>query len=66
MESQTSIDPCIPITLSSYDLMDLFDDKIPLIRDKSHKLLTSHDTNLASNTEMIVKPGYLSRILFYH
>ena len=49
-KSHNSIDPCIPIALSSNDFMSFFNDKILTIRDKIHHLLPSTGTDLSSNT----------------
>ena len=58
-KSHNSIDPCIPIALSSNDFMSFFNDKILTIRDKIHHLLPSTGTDLSPNTgtlETAVKP----------
>ncbi|MDF4316827.1 reverse transcriptase family protein, partial [Vibrio parahaemolyticus] len=49
-ESQSSIEPCIPLALSSNDFMSFFNDKILTIRGKIHDLLPSDSTYLTSNT----------------
>ncbi|XP_049426310.1 uncharacterized protein LOC125885000 [Epinephelus fuscoguttatus] len=54
-ESQSSIEPCIPLALSSNDFMSFFNDKILTIRGKIHDLLSSDSTYLTSNTA--VKPN---------
>ncbi|MDF4395950.1 hypothetical protein P3390_24120, partial [Vibrio parahaemolyticus] len=54
-ESQSSIEPCIPLALSSNDFMSFFNDKILTIRGKIHDLLSSDSTYLPSNTA--VKPN---------
>ena len=58
-KSHNSVDPCIPIALSSNDFMSFFNDKILTIRDKIHHLLPSTGTDLPSNSgtaETAAKP----------
>ena len=57
--SHNSIEPCIPIALSSNDFMSFFNDKILTIRDKISHLLPSTDleSNLGPGTlEPALKP----------
>uniref|UniRef100_A0A4W6G917 Reverse transcriptase domain-containing protein n=1 Tax=Lates calcarifer TaxID=8187 RepID=A0A4W6G917_LATCA len=59
-ESHSSIDPRIPITLSSNDFMNFFNDKISTIRGKINHILPSISTDLCHNTgsiESAAKPN---------
>ena len=58
-KAHNSIDPCIPIALSSDDFMSFFNDKILTIRDKIQHSLPLTGPNLSTNTDTLetaVKP----------
>lgn len=62
-ESQSTVEPCIPIRLSSNKFMNFFNGKIALIRDKLNHHLSSSGTDLLLQTsETAIRPGCLTSI----
>ena len=62
-KSQSSVEPCIPLALSSNHFMSFFTDKIVMIREKINLALPTIVTDVLSSTvasELAVRPdGYL-------
>ncbi|XP_054860077.1 uncharacterized protein LOC129347328 [Amphiprion ocellaris] len=62
-KSQSSVEPCIPLALSSNDFMSFFTNKIITIREKINLALPTNVTDVSSSTntlELAVRPdGYL-------
>ncbi len=58
-ESHSSIEPCVPLSHSSFNFLSFFNDKITSIRDKIDHLMPPTDTDSFSNTgilEVAVNP----------